>query len=354
MERMHAVLAYGALDWRYEEVDKPVVGPGDVLIKVEATGICASERSIYKGGDPWTAKARAAGRERRSEPYRPGHEYVGTVVELGEGAAEATGLQLGDLAMAEILIPCRKCFYCVRGLYHLCIGRSHGIGGSWADYMKLPAGALIWKVPSTIPVQEAALVEPLSCSAHGVQRANIGLEDTVVVGGLGSIGMGMLQIAKLRNPYCLIGLDIDENLCQMALELGADYAFSPKTADVDAEIRALTNGIGCDIYLEASGSPASLQTAFQVLRKRGRLMVYGVYRSQATLDFNEVSEYKELEIIGGHLSPWTYPLVIQYLERGLIDAKSMVTDVYPLSEIKEALGAKDRPGHTSIKTVLIP
>jgi len=354
VEKMHAVMAYDVLDWRYEEFDKPVVGPGDVLIKIDATGICASERSIYKGGDPWTARARAAGRGGKRAPHIPGHEFAGTVVELGEGAAEATGLELGDLATAEILIPCRTCFYCVRGLYHLCTTRAGWVGGSWAEYMKFPAGALVWKIPRSISAEEAALIEPLACSAHGVERANIGPEDTVVVGGLGSIGMGMLQVAKLRNPHRLIGLDLDENLCQIALELGADHAFSPQTTEVDAEIKALTDGRGCDIYLEASGSPASLETAFQVLRKRGRLMVYGVYRSHATLDFNQVSEFKELEIVGGHLSPWTYPLVIQYLERGLINAKRMITDVYPLSEIEEALGAKDRPGHTSIKTLLIP
>jgi threonine dehydrogenase-like Zn-dependent dehydrogenase len=354
MEKMHAIVAHGAQDFQYEEIDKPVAGPGEVLIKVDATGICASERSIWKGGDPWSVRAEAAGYDWKPVQYVPGHEYAGTVLKMGEGAAEATGLQIGDMATAEILIPCRTCFYCVRGLYHLCISRTGGVGRSWAEFMKFPAGALVWKIPEGISAQEAALIEPLACSAHGVERANIGPENTVVVSGLGSIGMGMLQIARLRNPYRLIGLDIDDKLCEIALELGADHAFNPKTTDVDAAIKELTDGIGCDIYLEASGSPAALETAFQVLRKRGRLMVYGVYRSKATLDFNEVSEFKELEIVGGHLSPWTYPLVIQYLERGLIDAKRMITDVFPLSEIKQALEAKDKPGHTSIKTLLIP
>ena len=354
MAKMHAIVAHDIQDWRYEEIDKPVAGPGEVLIKVDATGICASERSIYKGGDPWSARAQASGRSWKPQQYVPGHEYAGTVVELGDGAAEATGLQMGDMATAEILIPCRTCFYCVRGLYHLCIARAGGVGRSWAEFMKFPVGAIVWKIPESISAQEASLIEPLACSAHGVERANIGPEDTVVVSGLGSIGMGMLQIARLKNPYRLIGLDIDDKLCEIAMELGADHAFNPKTTDVDAAIKDLTDGIGCDIYLEASGSPAALETAFQVLRKRGRLMVYGVYRSKANLDFNEVSEYKELEIVGGHLSPWTYPLVIQYMERGQIDAKRMITDVFPLSEIKEALEAKDKPGHTSIKTVLIP
>jgi len=354
MEKMHAIVAHGAQDFQYEEIDKPAAGPGEVLIKVDATGICASERSIWKGGDPWSVRAEAAGYDWKPVQYVPGHEFAGTVVEMGEDAAEATGLQIGDMATAEILIPCRTCFYCVRGLYHLCIARTGGVGRSWAEFMKFPAGALVWKIPEGVSAQEAALIEPLACSAHGVERANIGPEDTVVVSGLGSIGMGMLQIARLKTPYRLIGLDIDDKLCEIAVELGADHAFNPKTTDVDAAIEELTDGIGCDIYLEASGSPAALETAFQVLRKRGRLMVYGVYRSKATLDFNEVSEFKELEIVGGHLSPWTYPLVIQYLERGLIDAQRMITDVFPLSEITAALEAKDKPGHTSIKTLLIP
>ncbi|MBN1687150.1 MAG: alcohol dehydrogenase catalytic domain-containing protein [Spirochaetales bacterium] len=354
MEKMQAIVVYGPGDFRHEEVEKPVVGPGDVLLKIEATGICGSDLHVYRGGDPWTARAKAANKDFKFRPNVRGHEYCGTVVEMGKGAAEATGLKIGDKATAELGIPCRKCFYCVRGLYHLCINMVGFLGSSWAQYMKCPEGSIMWRVPERIPAKEAALIEPLACSAHGVERARIGPEDTVVVSGLGTIGMGMLQMARLRHPYRLIGLDIDENLCAIAKELGADYAFNPKTMDVREAIMELTGGIGCCAFLETSGATSSLELAFEVLRKRGRLMVYAAYHDSASLNFTMVGEFKELEIIGGHWGPFKYPSVIQFLERGLVNAKRMITDEFPFSRIKEAMEVKGKPGHTAIKTLLIP
>lgn len=346
MAKMNAVVAYGAKNYRFEQINIPEVGPGEVLIEIPATGICASDRSIYKGGDPWGVWSGVP------RVHTPGHEFAGKVVELGEGAAKATGLQVGDQATAELRIPCRTCFYCVRGFYHLCINSTRWVGGSWAEYMKFPEGAIVHKIPNSVSPEEAALIEPLTCSAHAVERAQISQIDTVVVAGLGGIGMGVVQIARLRNPHRLIGIDIEQSLCDTALELGADYAFNPKTHDIDEEIKALTGGIGCDIYIEVSGSTQSLQTSFKVLRKRGKLAVYGVYREEVSLDFNQVSEFKELEIIGGHLSPWVYPSVIQYLARGEIQAKPMITHTFPLKDFEEAIAVKYL--EPSIKTILIP
>ena len=353
MEKMHAIVEYDAKDFRYEEVDKPVPGPGDVLLKIEAAGVCGSDRHRYFGGDPWTEKARAGKKDWKRPINIAGHEYGGTVVEMGEGAAEATGLKIGDLVTAEIHFPCRKCYYCLNGLYYLCT-RPHWVTRAFAEYMNCPKGAILWKIPESISAKEAALIEPLACGSHGVKRARIGPHDTVVVGGLGPIGMSMLQSARLNHPYRLIGLDLDDNLCKVALELGADYALNPKTADVNKAIREMTDGLGCSVYLEASGSNASLETAFRVLRKQGRLMVFGVYHNKASLDFTEVGEFKELEIIGGHLGAWEYPVVIQRLERGLLDAKKMITDVFLMEQFKEAFELKSKPDHSSIKTLLIP
>ncbi len=116
----------------------------------------------------------------------------------------------------------------------------------------------------------------------------------------------------------------------------------------------MTDGRGPDIYIEASGSVASLRTGLEVLRKAGRLVVFGVYSQEATLDFNLVSEFKELEIVGGHVSPNTYPLAIDYLAEELVDWNVMVTHTFPLAQYQEAIRVKDQPGVTSIKTVLIP
>jgi L-iditol 2-dehydrogenase len=150
----------------------------------------------------------------------------------------------------------------------------------------------------------------------------------------------------------LIGLEIDPHLRELALTLGADIVFDPRDRDLEDKIKTLTQGRGTDKYIECSGNPASLQTAFKLIRKRGRVVVYGVYRQEAVLDFNQVGEFKEFEIVGGHLSPWSYPSVIKHLAEGLIDGQAMVTHHYPLSQFQQALQVKEK--EPSIKTILIP
>jgi len=349
MNTMNAVVVREGQHFRYEQIEKPQAGPGEMVIGVEAAGVCAADRKIASGHHPWQLP----------DPYVPGHEVVGRVVEMGEGAAEETGVSLGDRITAEIIVPCRTCWFCQRGLYHLC-DRPGVCVGAWAEYLKIPRGAIVHSVPEDLPPAEAALIEPLACAIHGVHLAGIGLDDTVIVAGLGAIGMGMVQVARLcrggsqTRPCCLIGLDLDDGLLAIARQMGADHVFNPARDDVVAEIQALTEGRGGDVYIEASGSPCSIGTGLAALRKAGRLVIFGVYGGEASVDFNLVSEFKELEIVGGHLSPHTYPLAIHYLAQGLVNGGVMVTHVFPLAEFEEAIAVKGRPGIASIKTVLIP
>jgi L-iditol 2-dehydrogenase len=342
-EKMMAVVVYAGDEFAYEEVQRPRAGAGELILKIEAAGICAADRKIYNKNHPWQLP----------DPYFPGHEYMGRVVELGEGAAERTGLALGDLAIAEILIPCRQCWFCHRGLYTHCDQPGVCVG-SWAEYMRVPAGAIVHQIPSDFLPEQGTIIEPLACSVHAVNLARIQFADVVVVAGLGAIGMGILQVARLKTPQTLVGLDVDDGLLEIAARLGADYVFNPLHHNVPAELRALTKGRGPDIYIEASGSVASLYTGVEVLRKAGRLVVFGVYGQEATLDFNLVSAFKELEIVGGHVSPNTYPLAIKYLAEGMVDWQPMVTHTFPLAQFEEAIKVKGQSGVTSIKTLLIP
>ncbi len=340
---MKAVLVRGAGIFIYESIEIPEVGHGELLLKIEATGICAADRKIYDRNHPWELP----------DPYIPGHEYVGTVVEMGEGADESTGLQIGDRATAEILVPCRTCWFCHRGHYHHC-DRPIVCASSWAEYLKVPAGAIVYRIPEGLPTEEAVLIEPLSCSIHAVNLADIELEDVVVVAGLGAIGMGVIQVAQLRTPQTLIGLDVDDRLLNIALEYGADFTFNPAQDDVVKEIKALTDGRGADIYIEASGATASVQIGLEALRKAGRMVIFGVYGEKISVDLNIISEFKELEIRGGHLSPNAYTLAIKYLAEGLVDARMLVTHQFPLSEFENAILVKSERKEPSIKTILIP
>lgn len=342
--KMKAVVSHGAKDFRPKFVERPIPQEGEVLIRIEATGICAGDRLTWSGNAPWGPP---------HEGLITGHEYVGVVEAFGDKAEESTKLAIGDRVTAEIQVPCNKCYYCNVGLKHLCEDESGLLMGSWAEYMILPKGAIIHKVPKTIDKLEAALIEPLTCSAHSIELARISMKDVVVISGMGAIGLGAVQFAKLRTPYKLICLDINDDMLEKARALGAEYTFNPLKDEVKKEIDKITDGIGADIFIETSGNTVSLSTGFEVLRKRGRLVAYGVYSKKAELDFNYVSQHKELEIIGGHLSPGCYPFVIKALTKGLVDAKALITDVYSFDDFEKAIYAKEN-NPLSIKTVLIP
>ena len=258
MDKMKAIVVYGTRDFKVEMVDKPRAGAGEVIIQIEAAGICAGDRAMYFGTAPWGEI---------QEPIVLGHEYVGIVTELGENAAGEIGLQIGDRCLAELQIPCRKCYYCKNGLTHLCTDFSGFLEGGWAEYMRLRRGAVIHKVPKTIDSLSAAMIEPLSCSAYAVERANVSMKDTVVISGMGAIGLGMIQFTRLKNPYRLIGLDINDEMLAVAKKLGADYVFNPLSDDDKTSINDLTGGIGADIFIEASGNSDSIRTGMEVLRK---------------------------------------------------------------------------------------
>lgn len=346
MEYMNAVVVHAYGDFRYERVPRPTTGPGEVVIRTGAAGICAADRKFYTHG-PWALKF----------PFITGHEIVGTVFELGEGAGEKLGLTVGDMVVVEPIVPCWECYYCKRGLYHLCIEPSFlgvTLDGGWAEFVKLPLGSLVYRVPEHLSFAEAAMAEPVSCAVYAVERADIGLNDVVIVSGLGPIGMSMLQVVKLKNPRLIIALDINDPIGLIAKELGADYFLNVRQANIPAEISRLTDGLGCDVYLEASGYTDSIELGMDVLRKQGKLFIYGVYGSKASLDFNQVSEFKELQIIGGHLSPFMFPLAICYLADGQVNAKKMITHSFDLENFREALEIKKVAKEPVIKVTLRP
>jgi len=348
-EKMYAVVIYGKEDFRYEEVDYPKPGPEEVTVKIERCGICAADPKIFRG------KAYFSKIVYDHAPIIAGHEFIGEVVELGPGAKEKYGLEVGDRAIAEQIVPCWECYYCKRGLYNLCIPHKIfgvKINGGWAEYLRYPKGSIIWKVPKEVPPEAAVLIEPLACATHGVERANIKTTDVVVILGAGPIGLLMLQVAKSKNPYMLIVSEPNEKRRRIAKELGADEVIDPINEDIVEKINSLTGGIGADVVLEASGAPKAVEQAVEILRKRGRFVVFGVFAEKACIDFSIISDIKELEIVGGHLGLNTYPAAIKFLERGLIDYKKIVTHNFRLKDWRQAIETAEKG--EGIKVTMTP
>jgi len=201
----------------------PRPGPGEVLIKVQSTGVCASDIKCYTGAALFWGDEHRVGY--CQAPVTPGHEFVGEVVGLGDGAGELYGLKIGDHAISEQIVPCWNCRYCKTGAYWMCnvhdiYGFRQRTFGSWADYMLFPAGALNYKVPDSIPLHHAVFIEPLACSIHAVERGDIKFQDTVVIAGCGPLGLGMVAAAKMNGAARIIALDDDEFHAELEQRFG--------------------------------------------------------------------------------------------------------------------------------------
>lgn len=331
----------------HDDIPMPPVGPHEVLVRVTVSGICAADRAMYFGTAPWDL----------TFPFTPGHEFTGTVITLGEGAAERHGVNVGDRTVAELNVAYGNDFFRQRGLYHLTdtmdvLGAT--LDGGWAEYMIYPGDAVVHKVPDTVSDEAACYVEPLANAIHGVQRANIQFDDVVVVAGAGPIGMGMVQAAALKTPRKLILINPGKAKRDLALKLGADLAFAPDDPALKETLNALTNGRGCDVYLEASGQTSSFTLGLDLVRKAGKVVVLGVYKDPVLVDLNIFGEFKELDILGGHLAPFTYVTVLALLARGLIDGDACVTHSFRLEDMDEAFNRTPELDEVQIKVVFRP
>jgi threonine dehydrogenase-like Zn-dependent dehydrogenase len=355
-ETMWAVRCHGPKDYRLERLPVPVPGPEEVVIRVEACGVCASDVKCFIGAPLfWGDAHRSAYVE---PPVTPGHEFVGRVAALGAGAGAVQGLAVGDRVISEQIVPCRECRQCLRGAYHLCCanliyGFRQAVQGAMAEYMKFPAKAIIHKVPDALAVDAAALIEPLACSMHAVERSQMALGDVAVIAGAGTLGLGMVAAARLRNPGCLIVMDRFDHRLKVASDLGADLCINVDREDADQVVARETEGEGCDVFIEATGHPDAVNVGLRMLRKGGTFVEFSVMAQETSTDWTIIGDAKELTIYGAHLGPGCYPKVIRYLERGMLRTQGIVTHQLPLDRFAEAFDLVHAGGN-SIKVLLRP
>jgi erythritol/L-threitol dehydrogenase len=355
-QTMKALVCHGPEDYRLEEVPVPRPGPGEALIKVEAAGICASDLKCYRGlARFWGDTIRPAWAETE---VIPGHEFVGTVVELDAEAARKWWISVGDRVVAEQIVPCWECRYCLTGHYWMCarndiFGFKRRTPGAMAEYMIFSKDSLVHKVSKELPPAHAAFAEPLSCALHAVERAELSFDDVVVVAGCGPIGLGMIAGVKAKNPSLVIGLDSAPKRLSIAMDAGADLVVNIAENDAVAKIKELTRGYGADIYLEASGHPSAVDQGLNMLRKLGTFVEYSVFGSSATIDWTIIGNDKELDVRGAHLGPHCWPAAIRLIESGRLPLEKICTHQLPLTDFKTGL---DLVGHgeESVKVTLIP
>ncbi|WP_019378087.1 MDR/zinc-dependent alcohol dehydrogenase-like family protein [Virgibacillus halodenitrificans] len=353
-DKMKAVVAYGPKDYRFEIVDTPkLVNDKEIIVEVEACGICAGDIKAYEGAPSfWGDETQPS---YIKAPMIPGHEFIARIVQKGDAV---TDFEIGDRVISEQIVPCWDCRFCNRGQYWMCekhdlYGFQKNVNGGMAEYMKFTKEAINFKVPENLPIEQAILIEPYACSLHAVQRAQIELGDVVVLSGAGTLGLGMIGAIKKSGAAKLVVLDLKEDRLELAKKFGADIVLNPSKVDVDKEIKGMTEGYGCDIYIEATGHPKSVEQGLQVIRKLGRFVEFSVFGEPVTVDWSIISDRKELDLLGSHLGPYCYPLVIDGISNGDFPTEGVVTHQLNLEDFEEGFELMKK-GDKSLKVILKP
>ncbi|KAH7704745.1 hypothetical protein AAVH_28066 [Aphelenchoides avenae] len=349
---MDAVVCYGPKDYRVEKVPIPKPGKNELLMRVEACGICTSDCKCWQGApyfwDPKHEKPVV------SVPVIPGHEFFGYVEELGDGAGEHFGLKVGDRIIPENLLPCRKCRFCNMGQYGMC--EPHDIygfqvDGAFAKYMLVPERSNVYKIPESLSLENCAIIEPLSGAVHCVNRGDIQLSDTVVIAGAGPLGLLMCQVARLKTPKKLIMIDLIDERLELAKKYGADVGINPKKEDPVKAVKNLTNGIGCDVYIEVTGAVEGVKQGLAMISRLGRFVEFSIFGDEVSTDWSPIGR-NEINIRGSHAGPYCYPPAIDLLARGLCTSDGLVTHTFTVKEWDKAIEMACSPD--SIKVLIKP
>ncbi|GHU55058.1 hypothetical protein FACS189442_2140 [Spirochaetia bacterium] len=178
--------------------------------------------------------------------------------------------------------------------------------------------------------------KPYSCSKHAVDRGNIQCDEVVVISGAGTLGLGMAAYAAMKNPKALVSLDMSDQRLAKAKEFGATHTFNPSKVDLMEEISKLTNGYGCDVYIEATGHPSSVIQGLKIIRKLGKFVEFSVFGAPTTVDWTIIGDTKELDIMGAHLSPYCFPFVIENISKGNLKTNGVVSSIFKIEEWEKA------------------
>ncbi|KAJ3933905.1 MAG: chaperonin 10-like protein [Lentinula lateritia] len=310
-----------------KEVPIPQVGDDDVLLKVTCCGVCGTDGHIHEG--EFISKF----------PLIPGHEAIGTVVEMGKNVK---GFEKGDRCVADVGITCGSCFYCRRGQELLCEHfNARGVtqDGGFADYIVYQQKKL-YKIKN-LSDEEATLLEPAACAIHGLDKLNpqVGIE--VLLLGAGPTGLILAQLLKLNGASRVViaankGIKMD---IAKDLEAGDEYIELDRQQP-EAQWKKLKedNPYGFDVVVEATGVEKLANESINYVRRGGTLMIYGVYENKALVHWPPSKIFgDEIKIIGSFSQTYCFPRAVAYLDSGKIKVKGMVTDVFKLEDYQTAL-----------------
>lgn len=311
------------------EVNKPVPGKNQILIKLKACALCTFEQRMFTGA------------KKVNFPYLGGHEVVGVVAEIGEGVNR---WKVNDKVAIRTLAHCGQCYYCLQGEDNLCeetgklpppVPEVEGIGGL-SEYLLVTPNQL-FKYDDTIDDAVGVFAEPLACVIHSIERAKLKLGNDVVVIGAGVMGLLHLAVAKKMGTRVIV-CEVDEKRRMLALQLGADHVINPIEEDMVAVVKKLTNGRGADAVFHTTALTSVAESAIKLTGKMGTVIMYGSFYPDKDITINPNWIHNTEVIITGSVSPSSEDFLksTRMLNYGIIDVKPFVQATFELNDIQKA------------------
>lgn len=330
---MKAVLVEAPHQVSYVELDRPVPGPDDVVVRSRAAGVCRTDLEIVQGHltDPRWVRF----------PLVPGHEWSGTIEEVGERVDD---LAPGDRVVCEGMIPCNRCRRCKAGDTHLCenydqLGFTRA--GGYGEFVLVPRH-VVHRIGDEVSFAAAVLVEPASCVLRGIERAAPRPGETVGVVGIGTLGSLAVTLLRLASPGALVAYGVRAEELGFASTLGADATVHVGEVDPVAATERLIGG-GLDVVIETAGAVEAVELSTRLVRPGGRVVLLGIAGEGRMLELPaDRIMFGDLQVIGSCSYPTaSWSRVVRLLETGLVDFAPLVTHRFPAERFEDAFRLLD-------------
>ena len=322
-----------------KDVKMPEPGDDEVLVKVKSSGISGSDVRAYLGKHPEVIY-----------PVILGHEFSGEVAALGK---DVEGFEIGDGVIVEPLLPCTECKACSAGDYNLCselVMTGYHVPGSFAEYAIARTG-FVYPKGEFLSFDEAALVEPLAVAVHAVRQARIGIGDTVIILGTGTIGLLAIQVARKAGAKVL-ATDLSNEKLHLAASLGADYVMAGNTDEARQLVMAMTQDSGADVVMECAGTPQTLAQSVELVRKGGTILVVGWTGNELDSISLTGIAMNGIKLLGSTIYCRDFPTAIELAVSGDVNLNSMISHTSSLSKVGEALEELSQGQHEIIKAMV--
>lgn len=330
---MKAAVWHNQRDVRVEDVpETPSPPAGQVKVKIAWCGICGTDLHEYLGGPLYIPADAPHPMTGVQAPIILGHEASGEVVEIGPGV---TRVNVGNRVAMCPIIGCRACQWCTSGLMGLCpsiafLGSSWH-GGAFAEYVNV-YDYMCYRLPSEVSYEVGSLVEPFAATYRAVKRAGVGAGQTVAIVGSGPIGLMALQSARIQGAEQIVIFEPAARRQELARQCGASAVIDPTREDPVQAIGELTDGAGADIVVECAGVAATGVLAGRVARRKGRVVVMGVFERPAHLDYTDLV-YGEKTVMGSMGGYGVFDEAIQVMAEGKFDGDKFITGKIRLDDI---------------------